>query len=79
MAEGGEETNKSEDATPFKLDRARRKGMLARGTDLGFFASLLGLAVAAQLAGGGLISDLAEMMRRGSKILILLLSLSSLE
>ena len=65
MAEGGEETNKSEDATPFKLDRARRKGMLARGTDLGFFASLLGLAVAAQLAGGGLISDLAEMMRRG--------------
>ena len=34
MADSAEETNKNEDATPFKLDRARRKGMLARGTDL---------------------------------------------
>lgn len=65
MAEGGEETNKSEEATPFKLDRARRKGMLARGTDLGFFASLLALAIAAQLVGSELVSGLSATMRRG--------------
>lgn len=64
MAEGGEETNKSEDASPFKLDRARRKGMLARGTDLGFFASLLALAIAAQLAGASLVQTLSGVMRR---------------
>lgn len=64
MAEGGEETNKSEDATPFKLDRARRKGMLARGTDLGFLASLIALAIAAQLAGEGLVTELSGAMRR---------------
>lgn len=64
MAEGGEESNKSEDATPFKLDRARRKGMLARGTDLGFLASLLSLAIAVQLAGDNVIAVLTGAMRR---------------
>lgn len=64
MAEGGEETNKNEEATPFKLDRARRKGMLARGHDLGFFAGLLALAIVAQLVGGELVNDLAAAMRR---------------
>lgn len=64
MAEGGEETNKSEDASTFKLDRARRKGMLARGSDLGFFASLLGLAIAAQLVGSSFATGLAQGMQR---------------
>jgi len=36
----GEELNKSEEATPFKLSRAREKGTLARGTDLGFFSAM---------------------------------------
>lgn len=63
MAEGGEETNKSEDASPFKLDRARRKGILARGTDLGFLSSLIALAIAAELAGEKLVSMLASTMR----------------
>lgn len=63
MAEGGEETDKGEEATPFKLEQARRKGMLARGTDLGFFASLVALAIAAQLVGTGLASGLAATMR----------------
>jgi flagellar biosynthetic protein FlhB len=34
------EQSKSEEATPFKLMRARRKGTVARGTDLGFLTSL---------------------------------------
>lgn len=37
------ELDKSEQATPFKLTRARQKGTVARGIDLGFFAALLAL------------------------------------
>lgn len=64
MAEGGEELDKNETATPFKLDRARRKGMVARGTDLGFLSSLLALAVVAQLFGAGLVERLGLTLRR---------------
>lgn len=39
---GETELNKSEEATPFKLEQARRKGTIARGMDLGFFAALAG-------------------------------------
>lgn len=38
------EKNKTEDATPFKLKRAREKGQLARGTDLGFFSIMAALS-----------------------------------
>jgi flagellar biosynthesis protein FlhB len=34
------ELDKSEEATPFKLKRAREKGSVARSLDLGFFASV---------------------------------------
>jgi flagellar biosynthesis protein FlhB len=34
------ELDKSEEATPFKLKRAREKGAVARSLDLGFFASV---------------------------------------
>ena len=64
MAEEAEEQNKSEEATPFKLERARRRGMLARGTDLGFFVGLLSVAIAAQLSGTVVIGRLAETMRQ---------------
>ena len=39
MAEESE-LDKSEEATPFKLKRAREKGAIARSMDLGFFAAL---------------------------------------
>lgn len=61
MAEQSGEQDKNEDATPFKLDQARRRGMVARGTDLGFFSALLGLAVAAQIAG----LELLDMLKTG--------------
>jgi flagellar biosynthesis protein FlhB len=52
------ELDKSEQPTPFKLDRARKKGVVARGHDLGFFtgqAAFLGfLFIAAPLLGGAL-------------------------
>jgi flagellar biosynthetic protein FlhB len=36
------EQNRSEQATPFKLKKAREKGTVARSADLGFLAALLG-------------------------------------
>jgi flagellar biosynthesis protein FlhB len=35
------EQNRSERATPFKLSKAREKGAVARGVDLGYLASLV--------------------------------------
>ena len=42
----GQEQNKSEEPTPFKLRKAREKGQVARGMDLGFVGSLLALGLA---------------------------------
>lgn len=63
MAEG-QEQNRTEEATAFKLKKAREKGMVARGLDLGFVAGLIGLAAFATMAGGQLIDLLAGTMRR---------------
>lgn len=65
MADDGGEQDKSEAATPFKLDRARKKGMLARGTDLGFLSMLVALAIAVQTTGRDLVAGLSQSMRRG--------------
>lgn len=63
MAEG-QEQNRTEDATPFKLSRAREKGMVARGLDLGFVAGLIGLAAFLLISGSRMVSVLAVEMRR---------------
>lgn len=64
MAEADNEQNKSEDATPFKLKRAREKGNVARGADLGFFAMLAGFALFTLIAGASMIRLLADSMRQ---------------
>ncbi|MEM9584744.1 MAG: EscU/YscU/HrcU family type III secretion system export apparatus switch protein [Pseudomonadota bacterium] len=58
------EQDKTEEATPFKLKKAREKGQVARGTDLGFFATMSALALYTFLAGPEIGARLAEMMRR---------------
>jgi len=63
MAEG-QEQNRSEEATPFKLRRAREKGQVARGMDLGFVAGLAALAAFAIVAGDRLVAGLAQLMRQ---------------
>jgi flagellar biosynthetic protein FlhB len=63
MAEQDQEQNKTEDATPFKLRRARERGMVARSLDLGFFGSLAGLAFFLLVAGPVFLGQLAQMMR----------------
>lgn len=58
------EQNKTEEPTPFKLRKAREKGQIAKGTDLGYFASLLGLFLFAIVAGQQSMARLAEVARR---------------
>lgn len=53
------EQNKTEAATPFKLKKAREKGMAARGMDLGFFSVLAGLALYSIIAGADMFLSLA--------------------
>ncbi|MDQ4087013.1 MAG: EscU/YscU/HrcU family type III secretion system export apparatus switch protein [Pseudomonadota bacterium] len=64
MSGQDQEQNRSEEATPFKLRRAREKGMVARGLDLGFFGGLVALAAFVAVAGATLMSRLAETMQR---------------
>jgi len=45
------ELDKSEQPTPFKLARARRKGAVARGVDLGFFTGLAAFLAYMWIAG----------------------------
>lgn len=59
----GQEQNRSEEATPFKLRRAREKGQVARGMDLGFVGSLLALAAFIIFAGQQFIARLGDLMR----------------
>ena len=59
-----QEQNRTEDATPFKLKRARERGMVARSAELGFLGGLLGLTAFVMIAGSTMVATLAQMMRR---------------
>lgn len=60
----GQEQNKTEEASPFKLRRAREKGQVARGMDLGFVGSLIALGVFMVVAGAQFATSLAQPPRR---------------
>lgn len=62
--ETGAEQNKTEEATPFKLKRARERGAVARGIDLGFFAALSALSIFSLIAGEAALRKLALGMRQ---------------
>jgi flagellar biosynthesis protein FlhB len=57
------EQDKSEQATPFKLQRARRKGSVARGMDLGFLVTLAAFLLYIWIAGDSLGENLAQASR----------------
>lgn len=59
----GTEQDKSEQATPFKLKKAREKGQVARGMDLGFLVGLAVLLLYLWIAGPGLGNDIARASR----------------
>lgn len=58
--ESQDEQNKSEKATPFKLSKAREKGSVARGTDLGFFTALTAFLGVVWISGPSLRAQLAQ-------------------
>lgn len=60
----GQEQNKTEEATPFKLRKAREKGQVARGMDLGFVGSLLAVTAVALIGGHAYFSQLAATLRQ---------------
>lgn len=60
--EGGEE-NKTEEATPFKLKKAREKGQIAKGMDLGFVGSLIAAIIFMMASGEKFVQRLQELMR----------------
>jgi flagellar biosynthetic protein FlhB len=57
------EQDKSEQATPFKLQRARRKGSVARGADLGFLVALAAFLLYIWIAGESLGNALTRATR----------------
>lgn len=63
MAEQEQEQDRTEEATPFKLRRAREKGQVARGMDLGFVGSLLAFAVFVLWFGPAFLMRLSHMMQ----------------
>ncbi len=59
----GSGQNKTEEATPFKLRKARERGQVARGLDLGFAGSLVAIALVALVAGERFAATLAQLLR----------------
>ncbi len=55
--------NRSEAPTPFKLQKARERGNVARSIELGFLASLLTIAGYTLIAGEALMATFAQAMR----------------
>lgn len=62
MAE--QEQSRSEEATQYKLEQARKKGSVARGQDLTSFAVVTAAAIYLWSNGGGLGERLARLMQR---------------
>ncbi len=60
MAEGADPESKTEDATPRKLEEARRKGDVAKSPDVGAAMSLLGATAVVVFGGGYFATQMAE-------------------
>lgn len=62
MAEGADPESKTEEATPRKLEEARKKGDVAKSPDVAQVLSLAGAAAVILMAGGWFASSIAEQM-----------------
>ena len=62
MAEGADPESKTEEATPRKLEDARKKGDVARSMDVGSTAALLGATMVILLAGGWFAQTMATQL-----------------
>ncbi len=64
MAENDQE-DRTESATPKRLEDARKRGQVARSPELGAAAVTLATAAALLVLGAGLVGSMADQMRRG--------------
>lgn len=62
MSEEGAEQNRSEQPTSFKLSRARERGVVARGMDLGFLTALAGFTGYVWFTGASVAARIAQTM-----------------
>ena len=62
MAEGADPESKTEEATPRKLEEARKKGDVAKSADIGQVLALAGSASVVLGAGGWFASSMAEQL-----------------
>ncbi|WP_296167963.1 flagellar biosynthesis protein FlhB [uncultured Brevundimonas sp.] len=62
MAEGADSESKTEDATPRKLEEARKKGDVAKSPDVASALSLAGAAAVILMAGGWFATSMAEQL-----------------
>lgn len=62
MAEGADPESKTEEATPRKLEDARKKGDIAKSMDVGSAASLMGAAAVVLGGGGFFATSMAEQL-----------------
>ncbi len=60
MAEGADPESKTEDATPRKLEEARKKGDVAKSPDVGAAMSLMGATAVVVFGGGYFATQMAE-------------------
>ena len=60
MAEGPDPDSKTEDATPRKLEEARKKGDVAKSPDVGAAMSLMGATAVVVFGGGYFATQMAE-------------------
>src|SRR5688572_25588065 len=65
MAENEDGQEKTESATPKRLEEARRKGQIPRSRDLSAAAVLMTGGVALSSMGGDIGGDMHSLMRRG--------------
>lgn len=63
MSEQGAEQDKSELPTPFRLEKARRQGQVARGADLAFMAATAAFVLYLAMLGPAFGAALAKAMR----------------
>ena len=64
MADQQDDTDKTHDATPQKLEKAREKGELARSSDLNTAGSYLGFLIASMAAGASAVGEAGSLMMR---------------
>lgn len=64
MAEGQEEGEKTHEATPQKLEKAREKGEIARSADLNTAGSYAGFVLAALALGAGSVMEAGSLLMR---------------